>query len=792
MVPDTWLNDQNLYICHHCSSLVAISHKSSHIKKCLKCPPSSESPVATPLTNASGDDLPSLRDICNLKCPTIRFIPNKAKPAFARVLSAALRAVITENSIGSWIKLFMLPKWAFWRFVESGSKACYVYIQIYSLHPKVDPGRRKVASAISLAQDGLFGKACQVLTSSGVAPNNHDTWNLLISKHPSSACPAIPLPSNRDFTFPPDLSLMDILRSFPKLTAAGPSGLRIQHLIDAAEVPLQTPFLHTLRAVINLLISGSAPLDVAIFLAGGNLTALNKPIPGDIRPIAVGEALRRLTGKCLCAALRSKMASFFEPYQFGVAFPCGAEKIAHGLRTCIEQHWSENDFGVLKVDMTNAFNLVSRQAILSECAKHFPELLPWVSWCYGQHPLLWHHLGCLTSESVMKVARDSACSNVPFHAWYLDDGVMAGPRSSLCWILSLLQEEGPALGIIVNLPKSKILLSLLEEVGIVDPQAALILLRLCGAFCKLVHLARATPSTLTSKVFALIDDDIRMTFCRCIGSSHHLSQAIETFNSLVSPADAVSVESLLTSSVSQKYLSGKLDDHVFNILLNSSSVADKARLLSVSSPHAASWLSVVPSENLGLHLDPPVFQVAIKWWLGLDTSEGSQCALCPGSTLDHCGHHAVTCKYGGDVVSRHNRIRDILVETCRWAHIGVKVEVGNNLSRDHSKTRPADILLPNWLLGRTAALDVSITSPLNPVTLLEAGMSATAAAQATEARKHQANDPKCSELGWPPDLPPPHAGHAKSTILHEIYGRLNLNLVCANATAILERIAPPP
>ena len=152
--------------------------------------------------------------------------------------------------------------------------------------------------------------------------------------------------------------------------------------------------------------------------------------------------------------------------------------------------------------------------------------------------------------------------------------------------------------------------------------------------------------------------------------------------------------------ISQKSLSAKLDDNFFNALLKSSSVADKARLLSVSSPHATSWLSVVPSENLGLHMDPPVFQVAIKWWLGLDTSEGSQCALCPGSALDHLGHHAVTCtsKYGGDVVSRHNRIRDILVETCRWAHIGVKVEFGNNLS----KTHPADILLPNWVLDRTA------------------------------------------------------------------------------------------
>ena len=167
-------------------------------------------------------------------------------------------------------------------------------------------------------------------------------------------------------------------------------------------------------------------------------------------------------------------------------------------------------------------------------------------------------------------------------------------------------------------------------------------------------------------------------------------------------------------------LSSKFDDHLFNNLITISSLADKARLLSISSPHASAWLSVTPSEGLGLHLDPPVFQIAVKWWLGLDTSEGSQCTLCPG-VLDHLGHHAVTCKYGGDVVSRHNKIRDILVETCRRAHIGVQVEVGNNLTHDHNKTRPADILLSNWFLGKPAALDVSITSPLNPLTLFGSG-----------------------------------------------------------------------
>ena len=93
------------------------------------------------------------------------------------------------------------------------------------------------------------------------------------------------------------------------------------------------------------------------------------------------------------------------------------------------------------------------------------------------------------------------------------------------------------------------------------------------------------------------------------------------FNCLVTPSDVISAENLLSSfSVHQKALSEKLDDHQFNLLLNCSSVADRARLLSVLSPLAASWLSVIPSEGLGLHLTAPIFQAALKWWLSLDTS----------------------------------------------------------------------------------------------------------------------------------------------------------------------------
>ena len=49
--------------------------------------------------------------------------------------------------------------------------------------------------------------------------------------------------------------------------------------------------------------------------------------------------------------------------------------------------------------------------------------------------------------------------------------------------------------------------------------------------------------------------------------------------------------------------------------------------------------------GLGLQLDPPVHQVAIKWWLDMDTSQGSHVHY----ALDPLGHPATTCKCGGDV-----------------------------------------------------------------------------------------------------------------------------------------------
>ena len=71
-----------------------------------------------------------------------------------------------------------------------------------------------------------------------------------------------------------------------------------------------------------------------------------------------------------------------------------------------------------------------------------------------------------------------------------------------------------------------------------------------------------------------------------------------------------------------------IDENVINSLFGASSLANKARHLSVSAPYAASWQSLVPSMGLGLHLESNEFQTAVKWWKGVDASVKTVCPSC--------------------------------------------------------------------------------------------------------------------------------------------------------------------
>ena len=105
---------------------------------------------------------------------------------------------------------------------------------------------------------------------------------------------------------------------------------------------------------------------------------------------------------------------------------------------------------------------------------------------------------------------------------------------------------------------------------------------------------------------------------------------------------ALSLDDIVSSPCRQHALSSKIVNHQFKLLFDHSSLPDRARLPSVSSPNAAAWLSVLPSPGLNLHMDPPEFQVALKWWLGVDLAQGFNCTFCPSLALDPLGHHAAS------------------------------------------------------------------------------------------------------------------------------------------------------
>ena len=117
---------------------------------------------------------------------------------------------------------------------------------------------------------------------------------------------------------------------------------------------------------------------------------------------------------------------------------------------------------------------------------------------------------------------------------------------------------------------------------------------------------------------------------------------------------------------------------------------------------------------------------------------------------------------------------------------------------------------PPTVLGKPAAFDFAVTSPLNSSTLHEASVTAGSAAHATEVRKRQANDVKCAELGWV-SIPvvvetygcwgteakwalsqlasrlAMRLNSPKSTTTASLYGRLSITLVRANVRALLSR-----
>ena len=143
--------------------------------------------------------------------------------------------------------------------------------------------------------------------------------------------PPTPNPPRGHFDFSAS-EIENALKSFSIGSSAGPSGLRPCHLLEMAGREEGSRLLEALASFCSALANNSFSSDRMKLLTTARLVAVAKP-NGGVRPIAVGETLRRLAAKCVHEATLNAVSAYLLPTQVGVKVPNAAELVARKVKT---------------------------------------------------------------------------------------------------------------------------------------------------------------------------------------------------------------------------------------------------------------------------------------------------------------------------------------------------------------------------------------------------------------------------------------------------------------------------
>ena len=240
---------------------------------------------------------PDLCDVFQARIPVQRHVPKAARSVWAQCLARALANVSACNSLQSWRDLLMLPKAVLRPPRRGGAKRrdaaaqhtirrCRRWLEgereeLWETHPARHPrpaGDEKVAARQArcklLAAEGELSCACSALLSPPLLnPADEGVLPKLRAKHPHSqpALPALVPLGPPVQSQVPDLSTADVIsaaRSFWRGSAAGPSGLRGDHLREALGTPHCDEVAAHLGDVVRLLASGAALASTAASCVG--------------------------------------------------------------------------------------------------------------------------------------------------------------------------------------------------------------------------------------------------------------------------------------------------------------------------------------------------------------------------------------------------------------------------------------------------------------------------------------------------------------------------------------------
>ncbi len=108
-----------------------------------------------------------------------------------------------------------------------------------------------------------------------------------------------------------------------------------------------------------------------------------------VRPVAVGDTLRKLFGKRMMRSDDTIRAlASLRPTQLGFNGKGACELAGTTLQACLDSLGPSEDWVCLSVDIVNAFNTIDRTAILNILRTRAPQLVPWAQKSLGQPTLL--------------------------------------------------------------------------------------------------------------------------------------------------------------------------------------------------------------------------------------------------------------------------------------------------------------------------------------------------------------------------------------------------------------------
>lgn len=345
-----------------------------------------------------------------------------------------------------------------------------------------DPARRRISRAMGMAADAQYGRAMRALTDKPLPDLQEETTRTsLTALHPTPAVPTQAL-SRTDLPPTPDITEGQVLRAARSLnptSAAGPDRLspRLLQLLARTTVTPEAGVtgLSALTRLVRRLARGDIPDSTAPLLAASTLIPL-QPRPGKLRPIAVGQALRRLVTKVLLPAAIDDTRDRLAPEQLANGVPSGMDAIVHDCRMLLARHGRNPNYVLVSVDAQNAFNSFSRQSMLNRLTLETPSLAHFLNLIYGRtvpdlvlpssprvilkscegtqqgDPAGMLLFSLALQPLVRRITRE--CSLL-LNRWYADDGTLIGTIPEVTKALRILHTFGPSMGFRMNISKCR-------------------------------------------------------------------------------------------------------------------------------------------------------------------------------------------------------------------------------------------------------------------------------------------------------------------------------------------------